>query len=110
MPELPEVETIARGLATRVSGDGRYLFTNGDLHLRLHGDPVNPADIRWAMIQLPEQGSGKPDALLTWFYPGCLTGHEFRYSAREEKQLAQARQQTIVVNSKATNSAVQAGD
>jgi hypothetical protein len=61
-------------------------------------------------VTLAEQGSGKPDALLTWFYPGCLTGHEFRYSAREEKQLAQARQQTIVVNSKATNSAVQAGD
>ena len=52
--------------ATRVSGDGRYLFTNGDLHLRLHGDPVNPADIRWAMIQLPEQGSGKLDFGLDW--------------------------------------------
>jgi hypothetical protein len=61
-------------------------------------------------ITLAEQGSGKADALLTWFYPGCLTGHEFMYSARENKQLAQARQQTIVVNSKAANSTVQAGD
>ena len=41
--------------ATRVSGDGRYYLSNGDLHLRLHGDPVNPADIRWAMTRLPEQ-------------------------------------------------------
>ncbi|MDB4869199.1 MAG: hypothetical protein JWL97_203 [Gemmatimonadales bacterium] len=62
--------------ATRVSGDGRYLFTNGDLHLRLHGDPVNPADIRWAMIQLPEQGSGKLDFGLDW------TGKKSVYIAR----------------------------
>jgi translocation and assembly module TamB len=61
---------------TRVSGDGRYLFTNGDLHLRLHGDPVNPADIRWAMIQLPEQGSGKLDFGLDW------TGNKSVYLAR----------------------------
>ena len=46
---------------TRASGDGRYYINNGNLHLRLHGDPVNPADIRWAMVKLPEQGSGKLD-------------------------------------------------
>ena len=52
--------------ATRVSGDGRYYINSGDLHLRLHGDPVNPADIRWAMVGLPEQGSGKLDFGLDW--------------------------------------------
>ena len=62
--------------ATRVSGDGRYYFSNGDLHLRLHGDPVNPADIRWAMTQLPEQGSGKLDFGLDW------TGKKSVYLAR----------------------------
>ncbi len=51
---------------TRVAGDGRYYINNGDLHLRLHGDPVNPADIRWAMPGLPEQGSGKLDFGLDW--------------------------------------------
>jgi translocation and assembly module TamB len=51
---------------TRASGDGRYYIYNGDMHLRLHGDPVDPGDIRWAMPRLPEQGSGKLDFGLDW--------------------------------------------
>ena len=39
-------------------------------------------------ITFAEQGSGKPDAILKWFYPGRLTGHEFLYSSRQEKELA----------------------
>jgi translocation and assembly module TamB len=62
--------------ATRIAGDGRYYIFNGDLHLRLHGDPVNPADIRWAMPRLPEQGSGKLDFGLDW------TGSKSVYLAR----------------------------
>ncbi len=52
--------------ATRASGDGRYYMESGDLHLRVHGDPVRPADIRWAMPNLPEDGSGKLDFGLDW--------------------------------------------
>ena len=62
--------------ATRASGDGRYLMESGDLHLRLHGDPVRPADIRWAMPNLPENGSGKLDFGLDW------TGSKSVYIAR----------------------------
>ncbi len=51
---------------TRASGDGRYYMESGDLHLRLHGDPVRTADIRWAMPHLPEDGSGKLDFGLDW--------------------------------------------
>lgn len=58
-------------------------------------------------ITLAEQGSGAPDALLKWFYPGCQTGHEFMYSAQEDKELTQDKQQTIVVN---PNSDTYAGD
>ena len=61
---------------TRASGDGRYLMASGDLHLRLHGDPVRPADIRWAMPNLPENGSGKLDFGLDW------TGKKSVYIAR----------------------------
>ena len=61
---------------TRVAGDGRYYIYNGDLHLRLRGEPVNPADIRWAMPNLPEQGSGKLDFGLDW------TGDKSVYLAR----------------------------
>jgi translocation and assembly module TamB len=62
--------------ATRASGDGRYYMESGDLHLRLHGDPVRPADIRWAMPNLPENGSGKLDFGLDW------TGKKSVYLAR----------------------------
>ena len=61
-------------------------------------------------VTLAEQGTGTPDALVKWFYPGSVTGHQFMYSSHEEKQLAQDRQQTIVANTGTTNSEVQAGD
>jgi hypothetical protein len=51
---------------TKAAGDGRYYINTGDLHLQLHGDPVNPADLRWAWLNLPEQGSGKLDLGLDW--------------------------------------------
>ncbi len=49
-------------------------------------------------VTLVEQGGGKPDVLLTWSYPGNETGHEFIYSNRLEKQLAQDQQQKVVAN------------
>ncbi len=54
-------------------------------------------------ITLAEQGAGKPDVLLKWFYPGRETGHEFAYSEQQEKQLAQDAQQTIVANQQPTS-------
>ena len=63
------------------------------------------------VITLAEQGGGKPDALLKWFYPGLDTGHEFVYSGQQEKQLAQDTQQTIVANqSTNANSEMGAGN
>jgi hypothetical protein len=47
-------------------------------------------------ITLAQRPDGKPDALLTWFYPGTQTGHEFLYSKPEETELAQDAQQTFV--------------
>lgn len=51
---------------TKIAGDGKYYIYNGDMHLRLHADPFNPSDVRWAMWRLPEQGSGKLDFGLDW--------------------------------------------
>ena len=50
------------------------------------------------MVTLAEQGTGKPDLLLKWFYPGAENGHEFVYSNKVEKQVAQDRQETVVAN------------
>src|ERR1700738_2001165 len=49
-------------------------------------------------VTFAEQGAGKPEVLLKWFYPGRETGNEFLYSKEKEKELAQDRQQTIVAN------------
>jgi hypothetical protein len=47
-------------------------------------------------ITFAQRPDGKPHALLTWFYPGVETGHEFLYSKPVETQLAQDAQQTFV--------------
>jgi hypothetical protein len=47
---------------------------------------------------LAEQGAGKPDLLLKWFYPGDETGHEFVYSNQLEKEITQDKQQAVVTN------------
>jgi hypothetical protein len=46
-------------------------------------------------ITLAEQGSGNPDVLVSWFYGDSLTGHEFIYPNREEKELKQAKLDTF---------------
>jgi len=54
-------------------------------------------------VTLAEQGSGQPDALVKWFYPGRETGHEFLYSKEKEKELAQDKQQTVVANNRTSS-------
>jgi hypothetical protein len=44
---------------------------------------------------LAERGNAQPEAIVTWFYPGETTGHEFLYPKQVEKELASARQVTI---------------
>jgi hypothetical protein len=47
-------------------------------------------------ITFAEQGNGKPDVLVKWFYPGDTDGHEFVYSKQQEQAIAQATQETFV--------------
>src|ERR1700689_3047595 len=42
-----------------------------------------------------ERGSAQPEAIVTWFYPGETSGHEFLYPKQGEKELASAKQVTI---------------
>jgi hypothetical protein len=51
-----------------------------------------------AVVVLADPSQGRPETLVKWFYPGNTSGHELVYPKQEEQQLAQARQQTIVVN------------
>ena len=57
-----------------------------------------------------EGDSMQPSAIVTWFYPGRRTGHEFVYSAQEEKELASAKHQTVVARAPATHQTAVAAD
>ena len=43
-----------------------------------------------------EVTGGQPPAVLSWFYPGWMTGHEFVYPKHVEKELAMAKHETEV--------------
>ncbi|MGI8496370.1 MAG: translocation/assembly module TamB domain-containing protein [Gemmatimonadaceae bacterium] len=62
--------------ASRISGDGAYYLENGDLALRLHGDPVAISDLRWLYPRLPSEGGGHLDFAMR------TSGHASDYLAR----------------------------
>ena len=43
-----------------------------------------------------ERGAAEPAAVISWFYPGRTTGHEFVYPRNVEKELALAKLDTQV--------------
>jgi Protein of unknown function (DUF2911) len=43
-----------------------------------------------------ERGSSQPQAIVTWFYPGSTTGHEFLYPQPVQKELAKDKHDTVV--------------
>jgi hypothetical protein len=57
-----------------------------------------PRETNGTSITLAQRPSGQPDALVSWFYPGMQTGHEFHYSKQEDKELTQDARQTFVVD------------
>jgi len=46
-------------------------------------------------ITFAARGSAQPEAIVTWFYPGRMVGHEFVYSKQDQKEIAQAKQHTV---------------
>jgi hypothetical protein len=80
------------------------------LYATLLTDPTDRQKITGnTTVILAEQGSGQPNALTKWYYPGEETGHQFMYPTHEEKQLAQDRMETIVAYPQPANSRVRAG-
>lgn len=51
---------------SRISGDGSYVFSSGDMNLKLHGAPAALADLQWLYPRLPSQGHGTLDFLMQW--------------------------------------------
>ncbi|MGI8546970.1 MAG: translocation/assembly module TamB domain-containing protein [Gemmatimonadaceae bacterium] len=52
--------------SSRLTGNGRYRFSNDDLRLRLHADTVATNDLLWIDPTIPQNGSGKLDFALDW--------------------------------------------
>lgn len=46
-------------------------------------------------IEFAERPHDKPEALLKWYFPDRMTGHEFLYSERHEKEFARDGKQDI---------------
>jgi hypothetical protein len=49
------------------------------------------------------------NAIVTWFYPGRNSGHEFVYSRSEGQELAQARHQTVMAMAPPKHQSVSSG-
>ncbi len=47
-----------------------------------------PESANGTVLSFAERGSGQPEALQSWFYPGMVDGHEFIYGKQEERELS----------------------
>ena len=61
-------------------------------------------------ITFAERQSTQPSAIVTWFYPGRQSGHEFVYPKSEQQELAQAKHQTVMATAAAKQHAEAAAD
>ena len=86
-----------RGIVQIFNADRSHLYATLQTVAAERPKPTGDTAVTFA-----EQGAGKPDVLLNWFYPGNESGNEFLYSKQEEKELAQDKQQTVVANQPTT--------
>jgi Protein of unknown function (DUF2911) len=47
------------------------------------------------VITFADRASMQPEAIVTWFYPGRTSGHEFVYSKKDQKEIEQAKQYPV---------------
>jgi hypothetical protein len=85
-------DTNDRHIVQVFNSDGTVLYATV---MTIGAERANPTDE--SVVTLAEQGPGQPDALVKWFYPGSTSGNAFIYPKQEAQQLAQDRQQTILV-------------
>jgi hypothetical protein len=60
---------------------------------------VRPDSTDQTAVTFAERRHDQPEALLKWYYPGRLTGHEFLYSKSHERQFAHGPTRTIDASS-----------
>ena len=83
--------TANRDIVRIFNADGTELFAT------IQTIPTERArETNGTSVTLAQRPDGQPAALVTWFYPGMDTGHEFVYSKQVERELAQDAKQTLV--------------
>jgi hypothetical protein len=60
-------------------------------------------------ITFAEREPMQPETILSWSYPGRTTGHQFVYSSKEARELAQVKHRTIVAKAQNKHQASVAG-
>lgn len=97
----------------KVLAAGTYIFEEGDPDANLNIIRIFSADgtvLEATLTTLPTElteptgdttimlakAQDGPDYLVKWFYPGRTTGHEFVYTDKQQKEIAQAPEQTFV--------------
>jgi hypothetical protein len=93
-----------RNIVQIFNSDQTHVFATLDAVAAERQDPTDDTVVTFA-----EQGVGKPDVLVRWFYPGDVTGVEFLYSGQTEKELAQERHQTVLANQQPITDSEHAG-
>ncbi len=59
---------------------------------------TRPDSTDQTVLIFAERPHDQPEALLKWYYPGRLTGHEFLYSPRHERRFARDPKRTVEAN------------
>jgi hypothetical protein len=62
----------------------------------LTNDTQRPEATGHTAFTLADRGTAGPQAIMRWFYPGTLTGHEFVYPKPLERELAKDKHDTVV--------------
>ena len=81
-----------RNVVQIFSEDWSHLYASLETISADRRQATNETEVRFA-----ERPYDQPEALLDWYYPGLLTGQEFLYSNKQEKELAHDRQQDVLV-------------
>ncbi len=84
--------TFSRDFVRIYSADRKTVYAT-----TLTVETQRPHSADGTLLIFAERESSQPEALRAWFYPGETNGHEFQYPKREEKELAQDRQDVVLV-------------
>jgi hypothetical protein len=81
-----------RNIVQVFNAEGTVLYATLETMAAARPEPAGETVVTLA------EGSGGPDALVKWFYPGNVIGNEFLYSKQQQKELAQDTVQAITVH------------